>query len=428
MKKGIKLAALCMAGVMAVTGLVGCGSSGGAETTAAKEDGGKDPTTVNIWIAGSGDADSDKAYKTVLDTYCKDNPEVDYEITYIPWGDYFTKLNTGLAGAAGPDIFMLGYGQIGAIQRAGNLLDLSDYLGEDWDGYEDFYENILDVCKRDGDLYALFKPSNRNIFYRKDIAEQNGVTEEDLQIETPEDLASLVEKMTVKDDSGNVVTYGMELDPDEEQELFTIMGLFTDNPELWNDKYEAAFNSDAGVKAMEFEKELYDSGNICFQDATAATSGLASGVAAMCIDANTGFVTADSAFPGQIGCARYERPNLLIGDYLAVNARTKNPEVVVDLFKHMFSKESLTTFATVAGQYAGRKSVDDAYEDINPEYANIVHSYQKAYSYGVPMHPNYGECNTYIHIAMESIFQGADPKQAMDEAAEQWNAVVKPVE
>ncbi|HIU74498.1 MAG TPA: hypothetical protein IAC62_01295, partial [Candidatus Pelethocola excrementipullorum] len=135
-----------------------------------------------------------------------------------------------------------------------------------------------------------------------------------------------------------------------------------------------------------------------------------------------------SAFPGQIGCARYERPNLLIGDYLAVNANTKNPEVVVDLFKHMFSKESLTTFATVAGQYAGRKSVDDVYEDINPEYTNIVHSYQKAYSYGKPMHPNYGECNTYIHIAMESIFQGADAKQAMDEAAEQWNAVVKPVE
>ncbi len=27
---------------------------------------------MNIWIAGSGDADADKAYKTVLDAYCEE--------------------------------------------------------------------------------------------------------------------------------------------------------------------------------------------------------------------------------------------------------------------------------------------------------------------------------------------------------------------
>ncbi len=89
---------------------------------------------------GKRDADSDKAYKTVLDTYCEKNTDVDYQLTYIPWSDYFTKLNTGLAGASGPDIFMLGYGQIGSVQRAGNLLDLSEYIPQDWDGYDDFYE------------------------------------------------------------------------------------------------------------------------------------------------------------------------------------------------------------------------------------------------------------------------------------------------
>ncbi|MBO1722892.1 hypothetical protein, partial [Extibacter sp. GGCC_0201] len=70
-------------------------------------------------------------------------------------------------------------------------------------------------CQRDGDYYALFKPSNRTVFYRKDIAEQNGVTEEELNIKSPEDFEKLVEKMTVRDDSGNVVTYGLEIDPDE---------------------------------------------------------------------------------------------------------------------------------------------------------------------------------------------------------------------
>lgn len=426
MKNKKKLTALCMAGLMTITAMAGCGSAG--ESTETKKDGEKETSTISIWIAGSGDAESDKAYKTVLNAYCDENANVDYEITYIPWSDYFTKLNTGLAGAAGPDIFMLGYGQIGAVQRAGNILNISEYLPEDWEGYEDFHENILDVCKKDGDLYALFKPTNRNFFYRKDIAEQNGVTEEELHITSPEDLKNLVEKMTVKDDSGNVVTYGLELDPDEEQELFTIMGLYTEEPQLWDDEYYAAFNGDAGVKAMELEKELYDTGNVCFQDAAAGTSGLTSGVAAMCIDPPTGFVTADSAFPDQIGCIKSDGMNLLIGDYLAVNTNSKNIDTAVDVFTHMFTKESLETFAEIAGQYSGRKSLDEAYVKINPEYENIVYNYEKALSYGVPMHPNFGECIANVRTTMESVFQGTDAKQALDGAAEQWDAVVKPAE
>ncbi len=426
-----KIAALCMSCILAAGSLAGCGqtenaqSSQSTQTAAKAENENAESTTVNIWIAGTGDADSDKAYKTVLDAYCKEHPDVAYELSYIPWGDYFTKLNTGLIGAAGPDIFMLGFGQIGAVQRAGNLMDLTEYITDDIQ--DDFYENILDICKKDGGIYALFKPANRNIFYRKDIAEQNGVTEEELHITSAEDLAGLVEKMTVRDDSGNVVTYGMELDPDEEQELFTFMGMFTEKPELWDGEYKASFNSEAGIKAMEFEKELYDTGNVCFQDATAASSGLTSGVAAMCIGAPTEFMTADSAFPGQIGCIQNDCSNLLIGDYLAVNAHSKNPEAAVDMFLHMFSKESLSTFASVAGQFAGRKSVDSTFESINPEFSRIVSNYQRAVSYGTAMHPNFGECIAYVRTAMETVFSGADVKQTFEEAANQWNAVLQTV-
>ena len=142
-EKSMKKKSLIALGMAAMMLCTAC--QGGSDK--AKTEGGKETekTVMNIWIAGSGDADADKAYKTVLDAYCEENADVDYQLTYIPWSDYFTKLNTGLAGASGPDIFMLGYGQIGSVQRAGNLLNLSEYLPEDWDGYDDFYENILEI-------------------------------------------------------------------------------------------------------------------------------------------------------------------------------------------------------------------------------------------------------------------------------------------
>ena len=48
-------------------------------------------------------------------------------------------------------------------------------------------------------------------------AQQQGITEEELHIKTPEDFYNLVRKMTVRDERGKVVTYGLELDQDGEQ-------------------------------------------------------------------------------------------------------------------------------------------------------------------------------------------------------------------
>ena len=61
------------------------------------------------------------------------------------------------------------------------------------------------------------------------------------------------------------MTYGLEIDPDEVQELFTYMGMFTDEPALWDDDYLAVYDQDAGIQAMEYMNKLYESGNVCFQ-------------------------------------------------------------------------------------------------------------------------------------------------------------------
>ena len=64
----------------------------GAEKKAAANEGG---AKINIWLAGSGEAEYDAAFREVFDKFAADNG-VTYELTFIPWSDYFTKLNTGL--------------------------------------------------------------------------------------------------------------------------------------------------------------------------------------------------------------------------------------------------------------------------------------------------------------------------------------------
>lgn len=396
-----------------------------SESSATTEAENKEPVKLNIWIAGTGEAVFDQAYRKVLDAYSADHPNVSYELTFIPWSEYFTKLNTGLIGGAGPDIFMLGYGQMGSVQNAGNVLALNDYIPKDWDGYTDFNENILNICKKDGVMYGLFKPSTRTFMYRKDIAAQNGVTEEDLQIASQEDLFNLVRKMTVYDEKKKVKIFGLDVDPDTEQTYFTFSSQLTDKFSLWNDDLTADFGSEIGVKAMTNLYSLYKEGVVGLMDPSAAVGGLTMGTSAMSIGADSTYASASAAFPGQIGVVKNDMNTLLIGDYLAVNAQTEYPEVATDLLLHMFSIESCGAFAEITSQYSGRQSLDDAFIALNPDYENIVNSYGKSHSYSTVMNPKYGAVISILRLSLDAIFQGDDIKTTLDNASEGWNAEFK---
>lgn len=437
MKSIKKILSVCL--VLAMFMLTACGSgnnnstSGDTETkgTSGKEEetnsetqasGSEDPVKLTIWLAGSGEAVYDEAYREVFDNYCKDNSNVSYELTFIPWGDYFTKLNTGLIGGAGPDIFMLGYGQMGSVNNLGYTLNLSDYIPEGWDGAEDFYENVLQAGYNNGNMYGILMPSTRVWLYRKDIAEQNGVTEDELHIETPEDFYELVRKLTVRDDNGNVQVYGLEIDPDTEQIMYVLASMFQEDFKLWNDDLTAAFNTPETVEALDNIKKLVDEGCICFTDpGKSEQDGVKQGIAAMQLAAETSFASIDAVFPGQIGFVKSDMQTLLIGNYIAVNNESKNASAAADMFFHMFSKESCSIFAEKAALYSGRQSLDDEYLALNPEYSNVIAAYPLSNVYSTTMNPKYTALIVGVREGMDQIFAGSDTAEMMTQMEDAWN-------
>jgi len=434
-----KLVALLSVMLVALMLFAACGSDGNetssqpadsssADSSESDEGGSQtgdgEAVHLTIWLAGSGDGTMDQAYKTVCNNYVSANPNVTYEITYIAWGDYFTKLNTGLIGGAGPDIFMTGYGQFGTVQASGDLLPLNDYIPDDWDGYEDIKENILGATMLDGVQYGIFTPASRVFMYRKDIAEQNGVTEEDLHITSFDDFANLVRKLTVYDDAGNVEVYGYEVDPDGEQDFYMMTSMFYGGEfTFWDENYDPCFNIPEAVEAWEAIYALYEEGVVCMRDAAATSIGVQSGIAAMAVTAEASYGTFDDAFPGQIGIARNDNNALLIGNYVAVNNATKHPEQAVDMLIYMHNVESSEIMAEVMGQYSGRTSCDDHYISLNPEYENTVYAYEHSYLFGKPLYQNYNAAIQNLRTALESVFHGTSASDAFAEATTAWEAV-----
>ncbi len=436
---------LCMGLVLALL-LSACGKSGEKNSTANPDSGKKeeqtkgeqgdeedeeqdgqtssgDPVKINIWLAGSGDATYDEAYRAIFDAYCAEHTNVSYELTFISWGDYFTKLNTGLVGGAGPDLYMLGYGQMGSVQALGYTLALNDYIPEEY--HENYYENILNAATIDGKIYGLLEPATRPYFYRKDIAAANQVTEEEINIKTPEDFYNLVRKLTVYDENGKVVTYGLEIDPDGEQDFFALLGMYDEDARLWNDDITAAFDSPEAIQAVEGIRALVDEGCVCFRDPSATSDGLTNGVASMVLFAETGYVNMDAAFPGNVGVVKNDMTTLLIGNFLAVNSESKNKETAADMLIHMFSEDSGRIKQEKIGQFASMYSLEDAYLEANPNFENVIHSYQHSRTYSDTMTAQYTELITGFRTGFETILRGADAASELESMAETWNGLLQ---
>ncbi len=385
----------------------------------------EEPVKLTVWIAGAGDPAYDEAYRAIFDNYTEMHPNVTYELSYIAWSDYFTKLNTGLISGSGPDVFMTGYGQFGTLEAMDALLPLDDYFPEDWDGYDDFYENMLVAGQKDGQQLALFTPSTRVFLYRKDIAEQAGLTEEDMYVKSIDDVLNLAEEMTVYDDNDMVLISGLEIDPDQEQTLFGYGSMEDENLKLWNDDLTAAFNTPGVYTAMSKLIDASSTDAVMLQDpASFGSPALMLGTASMQMLPENYYAVLDAAFPGQIGIVKSDMNTLLIGNYMAANKDSANKEIAADFLIHMFSKESLKISQDIASYYSGRKSLDESYINLNPEFAKVVYAYERSYLYATVPNAKYTAAVRELRTSLDAAFQGADLQEGLNYAEDEWNKVV----
>jgi multiple sugar transport system substrate-binding protein len=115
-----------------------------------------------------------KDLDTIEKAFEKANPNVDVVVETAPFDQYFTKLQTSIAGGTAPDTFELNYENFVTYADAGSLLDLATVAG---DGDTSVYaQESLNAFKRDAKQYAL--PASFStvvLLYNKDLFDKAGV-------------------------------------------------------------------------------------------------------------------------------------------------------------------------------------------------------------------------------------------------------------
>ncbi|MFI7642527.1 ABC transporter substrate-binding protein [Nonomuraea sp. NPDC049400] len=167
MSRQIKIAT-----VVAAAALLASACSQGSATKGTSSDGGGKVTLR--YFTFSAAPDHVKDLDTIEKAFEKENPNVDVVVETAPFDQYFTKLQTSIAGGTAPDTFELNYENFVTYASAGSLLDLATVAG---DGDTSVYaQESLNAFKRDGKQYAL--PASFStvvLFYNKDLFDKAGV-------------------------------------------------------------------------------------------------------------------------------------------------------------------------------------------------------------------------------------------------------------
>ena len=103
-------------------------------------------------------------------------PNITVEIQLTPWSDYWTKLQTAVAGGEAFDVFWLNSAWCPVYAAAGALVPLDGIFGEDGLNPDNYVQQVLDLYTYEGTRYASPREYDTiALFYNKDIFDAAGV-------------------------------------------------------------------------------------------------------------------------------------------------------------------------------------------------------------------------------------------------------------
>lgn len=339
-----RVTTLTRAGLVAALGfsLAACAGSPGASTApSATETSAAAPVTITYtnFISNGGNEEN---LATIVDAFEADNPGITVEVTTLPYADYFTALQTDLAGGTAADVFDIEYANYAAYQANGVLAPIT---GVDTSVYQ---KSLADAYATDGTQFAL--PSSFStvvLFYNKDLFDAAGL-DYPKQGWTWADEQAAAEKLTGKDVWG-------DYQPISYHEYWKTVvqagGQF-----LNADGTAVAFNSPEGIKAAnwlvgksgtvmptpeqgagtpDFDSQLFAQGKLAMWHTGIWMFGSA---------ADAGFGWDIAVEPGDA-----KQASAMFSNAVAISAGSKNPEAAAKWAAYLTSSDTMVDTRLTAG-------------------------------------------------------------------------------
>lgn len=178
-----KIFMLCVVACLTVVS-IGCSSgstptnSDAADSSSAQKDNGKQSGVRVSWY---GDSNRNKIYNSTFDVIENKLPDIKLTREFAAAGEYWTKLNTQVAGGNAPDLMVFTLDSLYDFAKRKQLLDLQPFVDKGVIHLNDFNPAIVNSGKVDGKLYTISQGNSiLGTYYNKAIFQKAAVPEPDL--------------------------------------------------------------------------------------------------------------------------------------------------------------------------------------------------------------------------------------------------------
>lgn len=238
-----------LAALAAVVLLAACGSSAEPGDTAVSGE-----VELNLWAGFTG---ADKlAMESMAADFSEENPEITVNFYSAPWNEMFTKFATAFGTDAGPDVLIMHATDIPNYATRDMLTPLDDLKEELGIDQADYAEAIWAGNAFEGTQWGIPLDYHPMGVYKNVAAFEAAGIDPDIEFESKEQFLETVRALTFTD--GSTTQYGVGLGSDHAHTMRYWYGLlYQAGGQFLDDSgAQAAFDSEAGVAALEFLADL----------------------------------------------------------------------------------------------------------------------------------------------------------------------------
>lgn len=375
-------------------------------------------TFWNYWDGNNGEV-----MEALVQEYNAMTPAVEITNVFVGWGELLPRLQTATAGGDQPDIAAVDLVWMPQMAQTGVIVPLDDYIDASDIDLSDFYESQLAVNRYDDTMYGMpVSTNNLQLFYNKELFEAAG-----LDPDTPPGNWDELAEMAVQCSNPSDGVVGLELftEPGEGLTWQFQVYLWQNGGEFLNgDLSQAAFNSDAGIEALQYLLNLIEEGG--YQVSPWGLYG--QGKACMVMDGSWMVGVWSESAPFEWGTAQMPYPGggepatNMGGEHLIIFATDEERQQAAwDFVSWLTSTETQTKWDIETGFMPVRDSVATAeeyltwLENTEPRLRPFVENQQ--YAHNRPPVPNYTELSDAFSREIERAFIGeASAEEALSAA------------
>ena len=369
------------------------------------------------------------AMNKLIENFQAANPDITVKQTTFPYADYQTKVIAAQAAGNGPDVLQFFYGWLDQFSRGGVLQPL-DPAAFPTDKIESEFFPIVTAVKRDGKYYGLpTAVRSLALFYNKNLLDEAGVQPPT----TLDELVAAAKATTKTDGGGNITSEGITLDfagQDHQWWREVLVRQFGGEP--YDANGNVAYNSDAGLKALEFYTGLQTKekvGMAGFMDEGQAA--FKAGLAAMTIDGTfrlgafkpiTDFQWGVVELPANADGLRSNYASYFANG-IGAGAQGEENAAAEKFLQYITSDEAMQIWLETVGELPARKSA--ALTDKNladPIYAPFLKALD--YAHTTLFVDEAGERQTAIDMVNRVLLENQDPKASLEQAAAAEQAII----